>query len=118
MDASTTRDGAAAAVTVSGFIDSETAPKLDALMDGLFADGARRLDVDLTDVSFLSSAGLSVLISAHRRSDEFRLRRGNRIVDRLIELTGLTMLYGEPQPEPEAEGEPPSASVSDGNPAI
>ena len=95
MEVTTTRDGLVAVVTVAGDVDVETSPKLDAVFAELFSDGARTVVVDVSDVSFLSSAGLSVLIGAQRAATHFELRRGNRIVDRLIELTGLALLYGD-----------------------
>ena len=94
MDVAVTRTGESAVVTVSGDIDSETAPILEERIARLIRDGASALVIDLDDVSFVSSAGLSVLIAAHRDAKQLELRRGNRIVDRLIELTGLELLYG------------------------
>jgi anti-sigma B factor antagonist len=88
--------GTAAQVRVSGDIDSETAPQLDQTLTTLLNDGVKELSINVEEVSFLSSAGLSVLISAHREFERFRLERGNRIVDRLISLTGLGVLYGDP----------------------
>ena len=66
--------------------------------DTLFSGGATSLVVDVEAVSFLGSSGLSVLIGAHRTAERFELRRGNRIVDRLISLTGLGLLYGDSEP--------------------
>jgi anti-anti-sigma factor len=88
--------GTAAQLGVSGDIDSETAPQLDQELRTLLNDGVRELSINVEHVSFLSSAGLSVLISAYREFERFQLERGNRIVDRLISLTGLAILYGDP----------------------
>ncbi len=94
MDINVQRDGTAAHVTVGGDIDAETAPVLAARIDELVASGIEEVTVDPGEVSFLSSAGLSVLITSHQRCRVFRLLRGNRLVDRLVDLTGLEVLYG------------------------
>ena len=96
MKIATERLGKTALVRASGDIDSETAPQLDQELTALANDRVTDLSLNLEEVSFLSSAGLSVLISAHREFERFRLERGNRIVDRLIALTGLDILYGDP----------------------
>ena len=90
------RLGTTALVRAAGDIDSETAPQLSEALTSLVKDGVTELSLNVEDVSFLSSAGLSVLISAHRDFEHFRLEQGNRIVDRLIALTGLAILYGDP----------------------
>ncbi len=95
MELTTTVDGSRTTVGVYGDIDSDTAPKLEAELSGLITAGASELVLDPAGVSFLSSAGLSVLITTHRAATSFRLERGNRMVDRLIALTGLEMLYGD-----------------------
>lgn len=95
MQVTTTRNGDEAVVTVGGDIDAETSPQLEAEINSVLGGGVRSVIVDVEAVSFLGSSGLSVLIGAHRAADRFELRRGNRIVDRLIELTGLGLLYGD-----------------------
>ena len=98
MEITTTRTGDEAVVIIGGEVDSETSPRLEAELTALLSAGARSMIVDVEAVSFLGSTGLSVLIGAHRAAHRFELRRGNRIVDRLIELTGLGRLYGDADP--------------------
>ena len=98
MQVTTTRKGDEAVVLIGGDVDAETSPQLEAELTALLSGGARSMIVDVEAVSFLGSSGLSVLIGAHRAADRFELRRGNRIVDRLIELTGLGLLYGDADP--------------------
>lgn len=65
----TSHDGAGAAlVVVVGRLDAVEAPELDRVLDALVGDGDVRLQVDLTDVTFLDSAGLAVLVRARRRA--------------------------------------------------
>jgi anti-sigma B factor antagonist len=87
-------------LTVTGEVDSLTAPDLRAALDAVLADPAcRRLVLDVSAVAFMSSAGLSVLVTtredAHAREIDFRLAGldGNRAVRRPLELTGLVGLF-------------------------
>ena len=98
MEVATTRNGTNAVLALAGDIDVETAPKLDAAFAAVFEEGARNIAVDVSGVFFLGSAGLAVLIGAQRSAATFELQAGNRIVDRLIELTGLQLLYGHSDP--------------------
>jgi anti-sigma B factor antagonist len=52
---------------VAGEVDLSTAPALRARIDELIRDGVRTLVVDLTEVGFMDSSGLSVLVSAMKR---------------------------------------------------
>jgi anti-sigma B factor antagonist len=85
--------GSGTIVTAAGEIDSTSAPvlrqHLDALLDGVVGD----LTVDLRQVSFLDSAGLCVLATAHRRAvrQDVRMRvlASSRAVIRPLQITGL-----------------------------
>ena len=63
--------------------------QLDALLDG----DVRELTVDLGQVTFLDSAGLCVLATAHRRAvrQDVRMRvlASSRAVIRPLQITGL-----------------------------
>lgn len=63
-------------VTVAprGRIDAFSAPELREQVDILIEDGAHHFVLDLTNVPFLDSAGLAVLVSVLKRS---RLQGGN-----------------------------------------
>jgi anti-sigma B factor antagonist len=87
--------GSAAGVllTVSGEVDSSTAPRLREVVDAAFADRVPALTVDLDGVTFLDSAGLCVLAGAHRRAAEggvlLRVVASSRAVIRPLQITGL-----------------------------
>jgi anti-anti-sigma factor len=50
-------------VTVSGRIDSATAPDLEKALLGLIASGQKNIVVNLAECDFISSAGLKALLS-------------------------------------------------------
>jgi anti-sigma B factor antagonist len=98
-------DSGAATVTVAGELDALTAPNLaEALADEL-ARGERELLIDMSEVSFMSSAGLHVLLALTKNAagTGVRLRMhttGSRPVERVLEATGsqhLLPLTDRPQ---------------------
>lgn len=89
------REGARV-VYVAGEIDLVTTPELERAFTGLehLAEQSVSLVVDLTEVSFLASVGLSALVGLNQRcSDagvELRIAAGNRTVMRALTMSGLT----------------------------
>jgi anti-sigma B factor antagonist len=85
--------GAAMIVTATGEVDSTSAPVLRQHLDALLDGEVDELTVDLRQVSFLDSAGLCVLATAHRRAlrQDVRMRvlASSRAVIRPMQITGL-----------------------------
>lgn len=69
LHVSRTEHGSALVYEVSGEVDTLTAPELDQALGGIYgsAEPVSHVVLDLTDVPFLSSAGLSVLVEHHGR---------------------------------------------------
>jgi anti-sigma B factor antagonist len=53
-------------VALRGEIDALTAPKLGSRLFGLAEEGARGVVIDLSDVTFMDSTGIGVLMNALR----------------------------------------------------
>ena len=80
-------------IAVTGELDLDTAEKLRALLRAPQAQAATVV-LDLRDVTFIDSSGLSVVVGhLHRsRADGFRFAvavGGAPAVERLLDLTGL-----------------------------
>ncbi|WP_300011259.1 STAS domain-containing protein [Pseudonocardia sp.] len=92
-------------VHVVGEIDTLTAPLLRGQLDEQIA-AVPLLVLDLSDVTFLGSAGLAVLVAAKddsdRRGHRLRLVCGSRIVTRALQSTGLLTLFDTADGVPEA----------------
>lgn len=92
-------------VHVVGEIDTLTAPVLRCELAERLPE-APLLVLDLSEVSFLGSAGLAVLVAAqddaHRRGHRLRLVCGSRIVTRALEATGLLGLFEVADDVPDA----------------
>ena len=80
-------------VAVTGELDMATAERLWERIEPLFAPGAVVV-LDGTDMSFLDSSGLRVLLQAGRRATEqgaaFRLVAPQEAVRRVLDLTGTS----------------------------
>jgi anti-sigma B factor antagonist len=98
LDVSLTRPYPDTAVlAVSGEIDTLTSPEFTAATDDLLTASGDVLVMDLTEVRFLASSGLAVLISAAHRAEDrgirLRLVVPNRTVRRPLEITGTAALF-------------------------
>jgi anti-sigma B factor antagonist len=78
MDISTQQYKRCDVVTVSGRVDSATAPQLEEALDAIMDAGRFKLVLDMADVNFVSSKGLWVLIGAQKKCK--RYRRGEVIL--------------------------------------
>ncbi len=65
MEAPLAPDGVV--LTVHGELDIATAPRLIGILNGAVQEALRSLVVDLSEVDFMDSTGLALLINAHRR---------------------------------------------------
>jgi anti-sigma B factor antagonist len=81
-------------VSLRGEIDALTAPKLGSRLFGLADEGIQGVVVDLSEVTFMDSTGIGVLLNALRH---FTLRHMQMVLvcptDRVLrpfEVTGLT----------------------------
>lgn len=84
-------------VTVTGDVDVTTAPRLRHVLQDLVAEVGRRVVVDLSEVGFFDSTGLSVLIAALQRTrvtgSSLALASAPRPIRRLLRTTGLDRLF-------------------------
>lgn len=79
---------------VAGELDLASAPALEDEFDKVLGAGAKSVVVDLRELEFIDSTGLSVLVKAHQRAQDsgqgFGLVKGGSQVQRLLALTGLS----------------------------
>jgi len=88
--------GGATVLSVTGEVDMATAPELEESIKTALDRGPEALIVDLSGVSFLASAGMSVLIGGNQLAGdrtEFRLVATGSATLRPMELTGIATTF-------------------------
>ena len=85
-------------MTLAGEFDDFNAAGLDAGLGALLVPTVRTVDIDTTRVTYLSSTALRSLIAFHdaatRLGTTVRITRASYVVRRLIEVVGLSTLFG------------------------
>ena len=83
----------ATVLVLGGELDLASSPALEEALARAAESGAGLVIVDLRQVEFIDSTGLSVLVRAHQRAQEagrrFGLVNGGSQVQRLLSLTGV-----------------------------
>jgi anti-sigma B factor antagonist len=85
--------GRATVIAVSGELDLASSPALQEELDRVTASDSQILIIDLRELDFMDSTGLSVLVRAHQRIEEqgrqLAMVKGPQQVQRLLSLTGV-----------------------------
>ncbi len=91
-------------ITLSGRVDSMTAPQFTQAMDRLINKGVYKFVIDMRELEYMSSAGFRALLAAQRSCK--RYNRGEVVlasvpnrIEEALELAGFTELFKSfPQP--------------------
>lgn len=76
-------------VALDGRLDTTTAPEFDKFL-GQNLDGVKELNIDCEKLAYLSSAGLRVLLVAHKKMNgKMKLTNVCELVMEVFELTGF-----------------------------
>ena len=96
MDIKTNVEGTKATLELSGKLTVNTSPELSSAVDRLPGD-VRDIDIDLTDVDYVASAGLRVFVAtdklAVKRGGAMRLLHPCDEVMEVLEMTGLSEVF-------------------------
>jgi anti-sigma B factor antagonist len=89
----TRQEGDVAVLAAAGEVDVYTAPDLDGALSDALADGRARVVVDLSDVTFLDSTGLGVLVKGLKGAREaggwLHLVVTSERIRKIFDITGL-----------------------------
>ena len=88
------RVGSVLTVVVTGEVDLSSSPAVEsAISDAVAADGVTSIEVDLSEVRFLDSSGIRLLLKGRRSADArgrtYRVTGANGIARQVLELTGV-----------------------------
>ena len=86
-----TLTGSEACLALSGRLDTMTAPELEKELKASMP-GAERLVLDFAGLDYISSAGLRVLLSAHKfmsGKGGMKVKNANEIVREVFDVTGF-----------------------------
>ena len=84
-------NGSALEIALEGRLDTMTAPELEKELNGALS-GADSLVMDFSKLEYISSAGLRVLLSAHKAMSAkggMKVTNVNEIVQEVFEVTGF-----------------------------
>jgi anti-anti-sigma factor len=84
-------------IVLKGRIDANTAPAIEQKLISLISEGAQKLVTDLSEVWFISSAGLKALLvalkEAKREKGDLLLAGVQAEVREVLELTGFSTIF-------------------------
>jgi anti-sigma B factor antagonist len=96
MNISTREEGAVTVVGVEGNLDTNTAPDAQQHLDGLQDGGVQKILVNFTDLDYISSAGLRVLLATAKRisasGGSLRICGLNETVNEVFEISGFSVI--------------------------
>lgn len=93
MEIKKTKDGSSLKLTVSGRLDTLTAPQLESALQ---LEGVTELVFDLTDLEYVSSAGLRVFLGAQKKmmlQGNMELVGVKPIVREVLDMTGSSAFF-------------------------
>ena len=83
-------------VAIAGRVDAITSADLEAAVSQVWAQPAITLVFDCTQMEYISSSGLRVVLKAHKQATaaggKFALRNLNREVRSVIDMTGFSRI--------------------------
>lgn len=92
LDIQKTVDAGKAELALIGRLDTVSAPQLEGELQALLP-GLTELTLDLKQLDYISSAGLRVLLSAHKamlRQGKMTVKNPNEVVAEIFDVTGFS----------------------------
>lgn len=103
MDIRRTITADSALLTLSGRLDTNTSPELEQAISDLFRQGLLRMELDIQALDYISSAGLRVLLSTHKKcvqnGGHLTVLNAGEMAMELFEMTGFSMILDLSQRE-------------------
>lgn len=96
MEIIRTSDSGQERVALTGRLDSNSSPELERTLGAILDEGITRIELDLSKLAYLSSAGLRVLLATHKKcaakSGEFSIAGVSKIIQEIFDVTGFAAI--------------------------
>ena len=93
-------------VYLKGYLDAHTAPDFEKILQGLVEENRVQIVVNLSELSYISSAGLGVFMGfiedVRKKGGDIKLAEPTEKVFKVFDLLGFPVLYEVFQDEAEA----------------
>ena len=89
MTINTEKKESSVTLHISGRLDTTTAPELESAVAAL-PDGTRELTLDLSGVTYISSAGLRVLLGAQKKMNKLGSMKLTGVCEAVMEVLEIT----------------------------
>lgn len=92
MDIKKTSNGTQTTLALSGRLDTVTAPQLEEALGAVY-DSTTELILDFSELLYLSSAGLRVLLAAQKKMNQLgsmKVKNVNPTIQDVFEITGFS----------------------------
>jgi anti-anti-sigma factor len=97
MDTTTSHKEGVAIIALFGRIDTTAAPQLEKEINTLMGEGKRKILLNFSEVTYISSGGLRVLLSTAKKlrnpEDKFGLCCLAQEVNKILKLAGFTTIF-------------------------
>ena len=95
MDITTRTRNDVTVIAFAGKLDSNTSPQAQQALEAILASGVRKIVVDFTELDYISSAGLRVLLGTAKRlssGGSLRLFGLNETVGEVFQISGFSTI--------------------------
>jgi anti-sigma B factor antagonist len=90
-------EGDISIISLTGSLDTNTSKEAEDQINKLLEEGSIKLLIDLTDLDYVSSSGLRILLSISKKlkslRGEMRICGLNETVNEVFEISGFTMIF-------------------------
>ena len=97
MNITITKEGDISILSLTGSLDTNTSKGAEDEMNKLIEDGRTKLLIDLSNLDYISSSGLRILLSTSKKlkplRGEMRICGLNETVNEVFEISGFTMIF-------------------------
>ena len=97
MNITITKESDISILSITGSLDTNTSKGAEDQMNKLIEEGRIKLLIDLSNLDYISSSGLRILLSTSKKlksiGGQMRISGLNETVNEVFEISGFTMIF-------------------------